>query len=147
MTYFDRILEHEIDTANDHLPSKRVSLKDILAKGDYFYQTRGGEPSAFRKEEIERLLELVPEHLHSEIRLPLIILRRMDLGPGMFTLSGGKTELYLLCKIIEGEVTIEWNGISEWVLVEQFVRPQIQILRRLFPSTTVIGFTLTSSDD
>ncbi len=147
MKSFDKLLAHEIDTANDHLPAVRTPLEEILDSGDYVYKTRGGDNSAFRKEEIDELATLVPKEFHSRVRLPLVILRRMDLGTGMFTVSGGKVELFLVCGIIDRLDTIEWTELVSWQPIERFVRLQIQILRRRFPSTTTIGFTLTPADE
>lgn len=147
MTSFDKILEHEIDTANDHLPAKRVSLKEILQSGDYSYTTRGGEKSSFRIEEVEYLKALIPENLQDDVRLPLVILRRMDLGQGIFSISGGKVELFLVYGIIDDKEGIEWDDLVLWEPVERYVRPQVQLLRRKFPSATVIGFTLTPTNN
>jgi uncharacterized protein (UPF0216 family) len=144
---FDKIIEHNIDTANDHLPVKRITLQEIGETGSLVYQTRGGETSAFRQEEIERLLQLVPSYLHSEIRLPIVILRRMDLGRGIFTVAGNKVELFLVNQLILGYVDLLWGEIGEWMPVERLVRPEVQTLRRRLPSTTTIGFTLSTDEN
>ena len=147
MSSFDKILEHEIDTANDHLPSKRIALREILQSGDLSYPTKGGEMSSFRQEEIQLLAEIIPGHLHGEIRLPLVILRRMDLGTGIFSVTGGKVELYLVFGIIHETDPIDWEEIVFWTPIERYARLQIQRLRRKLPSTTTIGFTLTPSEE
>ena len=147
MNSFDKILEHEIDSANEHLPAKKVALREIVESGNLSYPTKGGEISSFRQEEIELLVKMVPEHLHGEIKLPIVILRRMDLGTGIFSVAGGKVELFLVFRIIQDSDAIEWDDFTFWTPIERYARLQIQILRRKLPSTTTIGFTLTPSED
>ncbi|MGY5874816.1 MAG: DUF61 family protein [Candidatus Thorarchaeota archaeon] len=140
-SFFDKVLEQEIDSVNDHLPRKRISLKDIVDSEVFEYETRGGEFSAFRREEIERLTSIVPSRLYSEVRLPIVILRRMDLGRGIHTISGGKVELFLVNGLIVGDVDLRWDEIGSWEPNERLARPQVQVLRRKLPSTTCMGFT------
>ncbi|MGY5852373.1 MAG: DUF61 family protein [Candidatus Thorarchaeota archaeon] len=142
-SFFDKVLEQEIDSVNDHLPSKRIPLKDIIESGVFAYETRGGENSAFRREEIDFLASIVPSRLHDEIRLPIVILRRMDLGRGIHTISGGKVELFLVNGLIVGDVDLRWDDITLWEPIERLARPQIQVLRKKLPSTTCMGFTTT----
>ena len=91
----DKILEHEIDSINDHMPISRESLKVLLESETPKYQTRGGEDSIIKKEEILELSKEVPQRFHEDIKLPIIILRRMDYGPGIYSVAGGKPELFL----------------------------------------------------
>jgi uncharacterized protein (UPF0216 family) len=143
---FDRIIEHEIDTANDHLPLRRKMLREIVESGQWDYQTRGGETSVFRQEEIEYLKSIVPSELQSEIHLPIIILRRTDLGKGLYTIAGCKAELFLVNRIVLGYDDLRWDELGTWKPAERLVRPEVQILRKKLPSTTTIGFTMTTDD-
>ena len=71
----------------------------------------------------------------------------MDLGAGIFSVAGGKVELYLVFGIIQETDPIDWEEISFWTPIERYARLQIQRLRRKLPSTTTIGFTLTPSEE
>jgi uncharacterized protein (UPF0216 family) len=146
-SFFDKVLEKEIDSVNDHLPTKRIPLKDIIDSGVFEYETRGGENSAFRKEEIDFLTDIVPVRLHGEIRLPIVILRRMDLGKGIHTISGGKVELFLVNGLIVGDVDLQWGDIALWEPIERLARPQVQVLRKRLPSTTCMGFTTATDNE
>ncbi len=146
-SFFDRVLEHEIDLINDHLPNIRCTLKEIVETAKYEYETRGGAISAFRKEEVDLLVEIVPKRLHDEVRLPIVILRRMDLGRGIYTISGGKAELFLVIGLVVGDVDLRWDEISQWEPIERLVRPQVRMLRKKLPSVTCIGFTTVMDDN
>ncbi|MHA1768348.1 MAG: DUF61 family protein [Candidatus Thorarchaeota archaeon] len=138
----DKLIEHEIDTINDHLPLATIPLKELAASEEPKFVTRAREESVFRKEEIIWLSEYVPSELHEDIRLPIIILRRMDQGRGIHTVAGNKIELFLVHKVI-GYVDLEWSELASWTPVEVLARIQVQVLRRRLPSTTTIGIVLT----
>ena len=135
----DKILEHEIDSINDHMPLSRESLKTILKSETPKYRTRAGEESIIKKEEILEISNEVPSRFHEDIKIPIVILRRMDYGPGIYTVAGGKPELFLVHRFL-GYVDLGWNQLASWKPNERLMRPQVQILRRRLPSSTCIGF-------
>jgi uncharacterized protein (UPF0216 family) len=135
----DKILEHEIDSINDHMPISRESLKILLESETPKYHTRGGEDSIIKKEEILEISKEVPPRFHEDIKLPIIILRRMDYGPGIYSVAGGKPELFLVHRFL-GYVDLEWEQLASWTPTERLMRPQVQTLRRKLPSSTCIGF-------
>jgi uncharacterized protein (UPF0216 family) len=47
------MIEKEIDSANDHLPAKRISLTSASQKENHVFKTRGGTESSFKQKEIE----------------------------------------------------------------------------------------------
>ena len=140
----DKLLEHDIASINDDLPRERISLNALIAAESPQYVTRNGETSAFCKEEIAKLGEMVPRKFHGEIWLPIVILRRIDYGPGMHTVSGNKVELFLIQHLIVGDVDLEWDNLPRWTMNDRLVRPQVQVLRRKLPSTTCLGFTMST---
>jgi uncharacterized protein (UPF0216 family) len=137
----EKLIEHEIDTLNDHLPETRVTLKELSESSKTYFVTRSGEKSIFRREEIDWLQQQVPNRFHDSIRLPIVILRRMDQGLGIYTVAGNKTELFMIHRIL-GYVDLEWENFATWKPVEQLARPQVQALRRKMPSTSCIGIVL-----
>jgi uncharacterized protein (UPF0216 family) len=139
------MIEHDIDTLNDHLPESRVPLSDLIGVDSPQFRTRIGEVSVFRVEEIEDLTLEVPEKYHELIRLPIVVLRRLDYGSGIYTVAGNKTELFMVHRII-GYVDLEWENFGKWNPVEKLARPQVQILRRKLPSTTSIGIGMSSKE-
>ena len=143
---FDKMLEHDIDTMNDHLPRARIRLSDLLKEQDPHFTTRSGERSFFKIEELEWLSREVPKSIHNSIRLPIVLLRRLDFGPGIHSISGNKMELFMIHRIL-GYDDLEWENIAKWTPIEQIARPQVQILRKKMPSTTSLGIVLATSKD
>lgn len=141
----DRILEREIDSINDHMPVTRHTLKTLLQIESPKYFTRNGHESIMKKEELLELAKEVPSHHHEEINVPILILRRMDHGPGIYTISGGKFELFLVHRVL-GYVDLPWAEMNSWKPIERLMRPQVQELRRRFPSTTCVGFVTVVSE-
>ena len=142
----DKLLEHEIDKLNDHLPRARNRLSDLLKEEDPHFMTRSNEKSVFKAEELEWLRMEVPKQFHSAIRLPIVLLRRLDHGPGIHSVSGNKTELFMIHKIL-GYDDLEWENLATWKLVEHLARPQVQIIRQKMPSTSSLGIVFTTVRD
>ncbi|MHA1136830.1 MAG: DUF61 family protein [Candidatus Thorarchaeota archaeon] len=142
----DKMLEHEIDTLNDHLPRARIRFSYLLKEDNPHFVTRSGEKSVFKAEELEWLNKEVPKQFHSSIRLPIVLLRRIDYGPGIHSVSGNKTELFLIHKIL-GYDDLAWRDFATWKSNEQLTRPQVQVLRQKMPSTTSLGIVFTTTKD
>ena len=140
--FIDKMIEHDIDTLNDHLPESRVPLNDLIGMDSPQFKTRIGEVSVFRVEEIEELAQEVPKKFHEEVRLPIVVLRRLDYGTGIYTVAGNKAELFMVHHII-GYVDLGWDDFTQWKPVEKLARPQVQTLRRRLPSTTTIGIAMS----
>ena len=137
--FIERLIEREIDSANDHLPVRRIPLSELVDSDSPSFKTRGGEDSVFLKAEISMLAEEVPSVHHGSIMLPIVILRRRDLGSGIYTVTGSKIELFLVHRFLEQD-GLGWDEINSWKSTERYARPQIQILRRKLSSTTQLGF-------
>jgi hypothetical protein len=135
----ERFIEKDIETINDHLPRTRPTLRTILEMETPEYQTRAGKMSSFKHEEIELIANDVPTIFHDEVKLPIVILRRLDLGRGIYSITGSKPELFMVWKTV-GQVDLEWEKMEEWKPIDRMYRPQVQILRRKLSSTTCIGF-------
>ncbi len=143
-SFIDKIIERDIDSVNEHLPKKRVLLKDLLDADEPAYETKDGKMSAFKKDELIAIASDVPTEFHSEIMLPIVILRRMDLGPGMYAIAGSKVELFIVHRAIQkvvGHVDLDWSGFQSWTANERLARPEVRVLRKTLQSTTCIGFT------
>jgi len=142
--FIERLIKNDIDSSNDHLPAKRVALNKLIQSDSPSFLTRGREDSLFLKDEITMLREEIPFIHHNEFMLPIVIIRRMDLGTGIYTVAGSKTELFLISKIL-GQNDVQWDDLKSWRPVDRLARPQVQIVRRKLPSTTSLGFTTSLS--
>jgi uncharacterized protein (UPF0216 family) len=141
----DRLIEHEIDTLNDHLPESRVTLRELIESDKSYFITRCGEKSVFRREEIQWLQEQVPERFYDEIRLPIVILRRLDYGPGIYTMAGNKYELFMIHQVL-GYVDLDWENFATWKPVEQLARPQVRIIRQKMSTLSCIGIVYATKE-
>lgn len=137
--FIERLIEREIDSANDHLPVRRIPLSELVDSDSPSFKTRCGEVSVFLKDEISMLAEEVPFIHQGSIMLPIVILRRRDLGSGIYTVTGSKIELFLIHRFLEQD-GLGWDEINRWKSTDRYARPQIQILRRKLSSTTQLGF-------
>ncbi len=142
--FIERLIKNDIDSSNDHLPVKKIALTELIQSDSPSFLTRGREASLFLKDEITMLAEEIPSIHHNEFMLPIVIIRRMDLGTGIYTIAGSKTELFLISKIL-GQDNLRWNELVSWRPIDRLARPQVQIVRRKLPSTTSLGFTTSLS--
>ena len=77
---FDALLSRELRKLNTHLPKQRRTLKELLVGEDVTIPTIDGSTILMKKSEIVELAKIVPPEHHGNLKLPLIVLRRMELG-------------------------------------------------------------------
>ena len=141
--FFDVMLQNELRKLNTHLPKNRKTIKELLAEEQPSVLTVGGEKATMKKSEVEALSAVLPDALRDKVRLPLVLLRRRELGPGAFTLLGDPNEEYAVSNILG-----EYNGtLAEFQRSRQsptvFYKPQVSELTRRFHSLVVVGFGLS----
>jgi len=141
--FFDVMLQNELRKLNTHLPKNRKTIKELLAEEQPSVSTVGGEKATMKKSEVEALSAGLPDELRDKVRLPLVLLRRRELGPGAFTLLGDPNEEYAVSNILG-----EYNGtLAEFQRSRQsptvFYKPQVSELTRRFHSLVVVGFGLS----
>jgi len=134
------MLRDEMRRLNAHLPKNRRTLKDLLKEDPPSVPTVDGGRIVMKKSELEELAESLPEEVRDRVKLPLVLLRRTELGPGAFTLLGDTAEEFALSKIAKG-----FTGSYEEFKKKQekqplFYKPQVSDLMRRFHSILVIGF-------
>jgi uncharacterized protein (UPF0216 family) len=132
-----------VEKLNDHLPKEYKTLDELLSMDSPSVKARDGGEIIFDRGELELLAQLIPKELYGQLRLPIVLLRRVDLGPGTFSLSGGKVEAYLALKLL-GQVDV---NLDEVELPIYIYRPQVQELRRKLRTLTVIGFATDGALD
>ena len=132
-----------MEKLNDHLPKEYKTLDELLSMDSPSVKARDGGEIIFDRGELELLAQLIPKELYGQLRLPIVLLRRVDLGPGTFSLSGGKVEAYLALKLL-GQVDVNLDGVELPIYI---YRPQVQELRRKLRTLTVIGFATDGALD
>ena len=90
--FFDVMLQNELRKLNTHLPKNRKTISELLAEDQPTVSTVGGEKVSMKKTEVEALSAKLPDLLRDKVRLPIVLLRRRELGPGAFVLLGDDYE-------------------------------------------------------
>ena len=141
--FFDAMLQNELRKLNTHLPKNRKTIGELLAEDQPTVSTVGGEKVNMKKTEVEALNSTLPDILRDKVRLPIVLLRRRDLGPGAFVLLGDEYEEFALSKMLgkyDGALT-DFRRSRESATV--FYKPQVSELMRRFHSLIVVGFGLS----
>jgi len=136
---FDALLGREIRKLNTHLPKQRRTLKELLRDADPTLPTVDGSTIVLRKEEMQELAQIVPSEYHDSLKLPIIILRRMELGRSLYTVAGDKVEEFTVKKIL-GKTRAEYLTMYLDDKQLYLYRPEVSELLRRFHSLVVIGF-------
>ncbi len=131
-----KVIDIEIKKINDHLPTSYKSLKELLEEDMPSVKTRGGDDIIFLKDELITLAKLIPEEKHENIKLPIIALRRIDLGTGVYKLIGNENTIEFFKKILNIDSSSEY-----------LYRPQIFELKRKFGSLVIIGFSTSLNNE
>ena len=125
-----------------HLPKKRISL-ELALKGYNFYVSKEDNKLHIDKKEAELLHSICPKEMVSSVLLPILIIRRRDLGPGTYVITGELIDQYLVLKSLE-KTDLDWK---EWLKEissskeSHLYKPDLISLRKKLPTSTVIGFT------
>jgi len=136
---YDAVLWHEIRKLNTHLPKRRMTLAQLLKKADPALEAVDGSSILLKSAELHELAKLVPREYQDRIRLPIIILRRMDLGKSIYTVSGEAIEEFTVKKLL-GITSLEYHEMYRERGAVYLYRPQVTELLRAFHSLVVIGF-------
>jgi len=131
---YDRYLAHIsklIEKINAHMPKERKTLAELLAEEEPFVEAVDGSKIYFKRGDLERLAERLPRELHGKIFLPIVVVRRLELGKGIYVVYGGALEKRLVADLLglrkaEGEL--------------QLYRPQVSLLLSKLKSLLTIGF-------
>ena len=130
-------IDHMVSKINEHLPKNRRTLKQLLTEEDPRVETIDGKKHFFKKRELEKTSNIIPKEIHEKIMLPLLIIRRVDKGKGIFTLSGNNIESRAVMAILNLPETSSFHG--EVTLY----RIQIQeLFSKLGSSLIAIGFDI-----
>jgi uncharacterized protein (UPF0216 family) len=137
---FDALIGHEILRLNNHLPKQRRLLSDLLAKNnDPLVETVDGTSLLLRRVEIHELAKIVPEESHGRLRIPFIILRRMEMGRSIYTAVGDQIEAFTVQKIL-GRTNDSYHEMYKHREQTFLYRPEVTELVGKFHSLVVIGF-------
>ncbi len=135
------IWRREIDKINDHLPRNYKTLESLLESENPYVVTLDGDKIPFNREELELLAKMVPKRYHGKLQLPIVFIRRIEMGEGVFSISGGRIEKGVVMKLLgatEDPFSEDENNFPPYIY-----RHQVLEVRRKIRSLTTIGFATT----
>jgi len=135
----DTLLRDEMRRLNAHLPRKRLTISELLTLETPWVPSVDGGKIVMKRAELESLAKSLPEDLLARVKLPLVLLRRTDLGLGAFVLLGDRVEEYVVFRMVAASnITLE--EFRDQITPCVFYKPQVSELLRRFHSLIVIGF-------
>ena len=137
-----KFLKHEIDSINLHLPKKKVSLESA-SQGHNYYMNREDSQLLIDKKEVDLLIEICPKIRIKQVYLPILIIRRRDLGAGTYVIAGELIEQYLVLRAIE-KLEISWDQFKDQPDISSstfLYKPDLIELRKILPTSTIVGFS------
>ncbi len=132
-----RIAEREKDiikmvrSLNKHLPVERKKLSELLKEDKPRVMGRDNIVHRFKKEELRRIADIIPEEMHEKLRLPIYIELAPDYGRGTARIHGK-----LDCKVVSEILKKRWEETEEMFIYREDVRR----LRRELPTATQYAF-------
>lgn len=136
---FDAVLGHELRKLNTHLPKQRRTLRDLLRTTDPTVEAMDGSSILLRTSELEELAKIVPTEYQDRLRLPIIVLRRMELGKSVYAVAGDRIEEFTVKRIL-GIAKEDYQHMYREQNPSHIYRPQLGELLRKFHTLIVIGF-------
>ncbi|MHC1586666.1 MAG: DUF61 family protein [Candidatus Hecatellaceae archaeon] len=131
---YDRYLAHIsklVEKLNAHMPKERKTLAQLLAEEDPYVEAVDGSKIYFKRRDLERLAGRIPRELHGRLHLPIVVVRRLEMGKGIYVVYGGEVEKRLVANLL---------GLSQVEGEIQLYRPQVSELLSQLKSLLTIGF-------
>lgn len=136
---FEALITHEIRKLNNHLPKQRRPLEQLLKDHDPTVDAVDGSTIVLKTSDLEGLARLVPREYWDRLKLPFVIVRRMELGKSIYTLAGDRIEEVTIRKVL-GETKADYHQMNSDNQAFFLYRPQVTEMLSAFHSLVVIGF-------
>jgi len=144
--FFDAVFRDELKKLNSHLPKNRRTLEDLLADSSPSVASISGHNIRMKRDELEDLYRSLPLEVSRRVRLPIVLLRRRDLGAGAFTILGDAYEEYAML-VLAGTFKGTLEDFKTSTRGSRTIyKPQISELLQRFHSLMVLGFGSTGLD-
>jgi len=138
--FSDALLRDDMRKLNSHLPKNRRTLKELLNDPSPRVPAASGDLIKMKKPELDELSRSLPAEANTRVKLPIVLLRRRDLGPGAFTVMGDRYEEYAMLLLTESfKGSFEQFSEQKSDVIVLF-KPQISLLMRRFHSLLILGF-------
>ena len=131
------VLVKTIQTMNSHLPTKRISLTDLLAMEKPGIRGKDNTFFVMDKSELDLISQSLPRFLWSRLRLPMLIEMSPDFGNSSARIQG-EPEVEVVSKILGKD-----REIKKQIII---YLPDVRELRRKLPTTTQYAFITNLRD-
>lgn len=131
------LLVKTIQTMNQHLPSKRINLAELLSMERPGIKGKDNAFFIMDRSELDLISNSLPRFLWSRLRLPLLIEMSPDYGSGAARVMG-EPEVELVGKLLGKE-----RQTAKQLII---YLPEVQQLRRMLPTTTQYAFVANLRD-
>jgi uncharacterized protein (UPF0216 family) len=131
------VLVKTIQTMNSHLPSKRISLTDLLAMEKPGIKGKDNTFFIMDKSELDLISQSLPRFLWGRLRLPMLIEMSPDFGNSSARIQG-EPEVEVVSKILGKD-----REIKKQIII---YLPEVRELRRKLPTTTQYAFITNLRD-
>jgi len=125
------LLVKTIQTMNQHLPSKRLSLTDLLLMEKPGIKGKDNTFFIMDRVELDLISQSLPRFMWSRLRLPMLIEMSPDFGGGAARVQG-EAEGEVISKIL-GKARPQGKQMIIYL-------PEVRELRRKLPTTTQYAF-------
>lgn len=134
-----QLLREEVKRINRHLPKRYKSLNELLREDEPKVEAIDDSLIIMRKNELAELARNIPEKYRQQFKLPIVVIRMMSLGKGVFKPLGGKVESFTIKRLLE-LTSLPFEKIDQDCEACYLYRPHVQELLRRFKSLVIIGF-------
>ncbi|MDM7935368.1 MAG: DUF61 family protein [Methanothrix sp.] len=129
---FDKsMLVRTIQTMNQHLPSKRLSLTDLLRMDKPGIRGKDNAFFMMERAELDLISGSLPRFMWGRLRLPMLIEMSPDFGSGAARIQG-EAEVEVVSRIL-GKSRPDGRQMIIYL-------PEVRELRRRLPTTTQYAF-------
>ncbi len=132
------LLVKTIQTMNQHLPSKRMSLTDLLIMEKPGIKGKDNTFFIMDRVELDLISQSLPRFMWSRLRLPMLIEMSPDFGSGGARVQG-EAECEATSKIL-GKARPQGKQMIIYL-------PEVRELRRKLPTTTQYAFITNLRSD
>ncbi len=137
---YDRLLStlwrNDIKNINDHLPKSQKYFNELVNEKNPSVNSVSGDKIIFREADLTSLGKLLDENEKKSLKLPIILIRRVDLGSGVYSVSGGGLEIKVLNRML-AEVGEKYSLDPQHPYL---YKPLVYILKRKFGTCIILGF-------
>lgn len=131
------VLVKTIQTLNQHLPSKRLALAELLKLEKPGIKGKDNTFFVMDKAELELISQSLPRFMWNRLRLPMLIEMSPDFGSGAARIQG-EAETEVVSKIL-GKSRPQGKQLIIYM-------PEVRELRRKLPTTTQYAFITNLRD-